>query len=600
MYSVKKISLVAGLVLTLGFAAGWSRPNDAADEILPLLGLKFGELITIDQEQLGKSEMAITMDGQDYVIDYRFFSIRSKNFRLMVQQEDGEIVEQVAPAVSTIRGTLRDVEGSQVIGCINENGCCAMIKMPSGENCYLEPVSKVIDDPAFAGLHVVYSEDDVLPSGGRCGTVTNLAEAQEEVTPSVVSRSASSNLLECELILDADFEYFSVYGTVSATLDQMEMLINIVNNQYETEVGIRHTITNTIVRCTPNDPYMTSDGNVFVDEVENFYRGTGIDGDVCHVFTGKSNLFARRNRFDPNSEVVTINGIAARETICTATGISITKHQSSMLCTAATAAHELGHNWAQRHCDCFRHTMYEASFNFLDFHDTLTVPNLIAYRDTLNCLEPIGRIGFGLTGDPNSSNDDLANAEEIGLLNFSINGTNTNATTEAGEPELVEVGSTVWCYVDAEENGTYILDTFGSDFDTQLHIYRFVPGGGLAGLVPLDNDDDTIDPNTGSLRQSQVTFDVTAGNRYEIRAGGYRNSSSIGSGSEGNIVLNGAFTPSTLLGDVNRDGLVDFLDISPFISILTNGEFQAEADFDQNGIVNFLDISPFIVILSGP
>ena len=53
-----------------------------------------------------------------------------------------------------------------------------------------------------------------------------------------------------------------------------------------------------------------------------------------------------------------------------------------------------------------------------------------------------------------------------------------------------------------------------------------------------------------------------------------------------------------LLGDVNLDDVVDFLDISPFIAILSSGGFQAEADIDQNGVVNFLDIAPFIDILA--
>ena len=54
-----------------------------------------------------------------------------------------------------------------------------------------------------------------------------------------------------------------------------------------------------------------------------------------------------------------------------------------------------------------------------------------------------------------------------------------------------------------------------------------------------------------------------------------------------------------LLGDVNQDGMANFLDISPFIGILSTGGMQAEADIDQNGTVNFLDIAPFIAILSG-
>ena len=53
-----------------------------------------------------------------------------------------------------------------------------------------------------------------------------------------------------------------------------------------------------------------------------------------------------------------------------------------------------------------------------------------------------------------------------------------------------------------------------------------------------------------------------------------------------------------LLGDVNKDGVVDFLDISPFISVLSTGGFQNEADIDSSGTVDLLDISPFIVLLS--
>ena len=52
-----------------------------------------------------------------------------------------------------------------------------------------------------------------------------------------------------------------------------------------------------------------------------------------------------------------------------------------------------------------------------------------------------------------------------------------------------------------------------------------------------------------------------------------------------------------LLGDVNLDGVVDFFDIAPFISILSSG-FQTEADIDQNGVVDFFDIAPFIELLS--
>ena len=57
-------------------------------------------------------------------------------------------------------------------------------------------------------------------------------------------------------------------------------------------------------------------------------------------------------------------------------------------------------------------------------------------------------------------------------------------------------------------------------------------------------------------------------------------------------------TRSLILGDVSGDGVVNFQDISPFISLLSAGGFQEEADIDGNGVVNFLDIGPFIRILT--
>ena len=60
-------------------------------------------------------------------------------------------------------------------------------------------------------------------------------------------------------------------------------------------------------------------------------------------------------------------------------------------------------------------------------------------------------------------------------------------------------------------------------------------------------------------------------------------------------VLDGEF----LVGDVNQDGLVNFSDISPFIQVLSSGQYQEEADTNQDGIVSFADIVNFIMLLQG-
>ena len=54
-----------------------------------------------------------------------------------------------------------------------------------------------------------------------------------------------------------------------------------------------------------------------------------------------------------------------------------------------------------------------------------------------------------------------------------------------------------------------------------------------------------------------------------------------------------------LLGDVNRDGLVNLLDVAAFVDRVVSGTFQPEADINEDGIVNLLDVAPFVDLLTG-
>ena len=54
-----------------------------------------------------------------------------------------------------------------------------------------------------------------------------------------------------------------------------------------------------------------------------------------------------------------------------------------------------------------------------------------------------------------------------------------------------------------------------------------------------------------------------------------------------------------LHGDVNLDGVVNLLDVGPFIDLLSTGDYQAEADVNKDGMVNLLDVQPFIDALGG-
>ena len=54
-----------------------------------------------------------------------------------------------------------------------------------------------------------------------------------------------------------------------------------------------------------------------------------------------------------------------------------------------------------------------------------------------------------------------------------------------------------------------------------------------------------------------------------------------------------------LLGDVNCDGVVDLLDIGPFVDLIVTGDFSAKADFNSDGMIDLLDVGPFVDSITG-
>jgi len=124
----------------------------------------------------------------------------------------------------------------------------------------------------------------------------------------------------------------------------------------------------------------------------------------------------------------------------------------------------------------------------------------------------------------------------------------------------------------------------------------------FATPVPISTAGDygfllTYDPGDGT--QDRFTYrEDQPGNGQRIQV---TNDAHVGgtSGSRRFVYAVHGPSSSVLLGDVNCDTTVDFLDIAPFIAVLSSGDFVDKADIDQNMEVDFLDIAPFIAILAG-
>ena len=154
-------------------------------------------------------------------------------------------------------------------------------------------------------------------------------------------------------------------------------------------------------------------------------------------------------------------------------------------------------------------------------------------------------------------------------------------------------------------------------------------------LVAGHGSDSTVqsflrDPKSGTIMPSGFFYDVGSqgnlgdlvitGNRMFVTDestsdDGLRGLLSFDIQTDGSFVQNGSIVDTQgarpeyiavwpgkqpfILGDINRDGVVDLLDVPVFLDLLTSGKFQPEADINQDGTVNLLDVAGFVELLSG-
>ncbi len=318
----------------------------------------------------------LPLPGTPLALDLRPHSVRSPGYKLLVQGSDGQVRAAAPGPVRTCRGTVRGVPGSTVAASLLDDGVRAEILLP-GVRSWVEPLGDRVPG-APAGAHAVYSQDDVVAPGVRCATgnagdVAAPPAPQEPGGPP--AGACESGIYVAELACDADYEYFLAYGSVEGVEERINDIVNAVNVQYERDVGIRHELTAIVVRTAEPDPY--PDSLVLDDfQLEWTTNQAGIPRDVAHLFTGKNG--------GP--------GFAWLAGICEFTehyAVSYSDCCGGFACATDITAHELGHVWGANHCSC---SDPPSTMNFgltcaNWFHPGYTVPEILAYRDGLACLD---------------------------------------------------------------------------------------------------------------------------------------------------------------------------------------------------------------------
>ncbi len=325
--------------------------------------------------------VVVPIEGIKYTLDLSPFSVRADDFVFMVQLPDGSYVEKDPGVARTLNGNLRGIDGSSVVGSMLETGLAAQIVLPDGREFFIEPLASKLANRDVS-QHVVYLKSNTKPHHGRCGVVAKgngrSFHLEGTITGATFPRVA-------QIAIDADFEYFTRWGTDQATRNRIELVIGIMNAQYLRDVNIIHQITTIIVRTTSQDPYTSSDPNTLLTQFRNHWLNNqqGIPRDVAHLFTGR-NL---------NGGVI---GIAFLAGICNTFGYGLVESDfnNSLTCATDLSAHEIGHNWDADHCNCPSYTMNPSITCANRFSPSFTIPGIVSFRNSRNCLSDFGALAL--------------------------------------------------------------------------------------------------------------------------------------------------------------------------------------------------------------
>ena len=114
-------------------------------------------------------EVKILIEGQERVLALSRFSLRSEDFRLLVETQPGVYVEAPAPETRTYRGKVRGARDNTVAATLVDGRLWATIDLGDHNGkWYVQPQDELTDRDV-GDRHVVYRESDAIPSGSSCG-----------------------------------------------------------------------------------------------------------------------------------------------------------------------------------------------------------------------------------------------------------------------------------------------------------------------------------------------------------------------------------------------------------------------------------------------
>jgi len=299
------------------------------------------ELLTVPGNIRQTMLIPVVIDGGMYTLELVPSTVRADDFKLLIDDGSGNLVEVEAPTPTTYRGRVVEMPGSVVAATISDHLRATILFNDNLEDgWFIQPLNDAIEGvPSDA--YVVYHGQatratDAICGGGIAHNLGGHAQAEH-------FGGTSRGMLTAEIAYDADFQFYQQNGSSqNNTINDIENVQNGVNVVYERDCGITFVITQVIVRTSSgSNPYTTNDPSALLDQFRSHWLGNhgSVQRDLAHLMTGRN----------MSGSVI---GIAYLNGVCNsvAYGISQSRFSGNMNNRIALTAHEVGHNFSAQHC----------------------------------------------------------------------------------------------------------------------------------------------------------------------------------------------------------------------------------------------------------
>ena len=560
------------------------------------MGLAECEVISLGVSDVsvgGVFTINVAIGEEQMVVDFVPHNIRGSGYELV--EDRGDELVAVDPGVfRTVRGIIRSHDEAVVRGSLLDDGLHCVLRMPDGAIHWIEPVAEHIE--GFPeDLHVLYNNDAIPPSGGTCGTPSPVVGpvAQQPEAPS----SFLGGIYCAELACDADYEYYQSYGSSSSSVqNRIELIINTINAQYESQTGIRHDVTQILVRTSSSDPYTSNNYDTLLCQfITEWTNNQGVSRDVAHLFTGRELSGSVIGVAADIGDICDINGSCSGQIFMDgAYCLAQSDCCGSLGCATDLTAHELGHLWMGSHCSCTNNTM-NSYLTCANSFSSATINDIISHRNSRTCLEDCDGGGGGGGGYCAAASTDTT-FEYVASVVVSGAGISNSSGASAYSDYTSVIGA-------VERGGSYpITVTIGNnEWPSDI--------GGLwidwNADEDFDDSGETITVSWSGVGPYNATINVPSGAplgetrmRTRIHDGEYDGMAACGNATYGEVedytldVIEKV--PDNCVGDVNNDGQVNGADLGSLIGAWGPCSGPCPADFNGDSVVDGGDLGQLI------